>query len=345
MKKNPLKKELAKKILLQNLSAEKEEVLIIYDKGMPDYPKNLLSKLVGERYKEAAQELDLKTRTALQNYENLREASEEVIESLKNLPDKSIIILYLSGKLGSIKDVSKSFRKFCRQKGHKFISSSNLSFIPPKNYNRFTNALDTDYEELQRESKRIKKILNNGKKVRIKTKKGTDLKLRIEEADAVANAGDYTEPGTGGNLPAGEVYIPPDPKTAEGELVIDGSTRTEKKTILLKKPIKMTIKNGRIKEVEGEKADLLKKSFRKAENRVKYPERIRMIAELGIGINNSSQVVGCTVLDEKTRGTAHIANGSNTWFGGEISTKVHQDHVFREPEIEVDGSKIKNIGN
>ena len=46
------------------------------------------------------------------------------------------------------------------------------------------------------------------------------------------------------------------------------------------------------------------------------------------------------VLDEKARNTAHIAIGSNYWFGGDIYTFLHLDQVMKNPKIYVDGVRL-----
>ena len=76
----------------------------------------------------------------------------------------------------------------------------------------FFKTLDTDYLELRKKAKKMKDILDNGKEVRVKTAKGTDIIIDISEMVAIANDGDYSEPGKGGNMPCGEVYIPPNKK-------------------------------------------------------------------------------------------------------------------------------------
>ena len=86
---------------------------------------------------------------------------------------------------------------------------------------------------------------------------------------------------------------------------------------------------------------MLVKSFIEAERRSRFPQGVRRVCELGIGINKNARLIGSTIIDEKVLGTAHVATGSNYWFGGDIYSIVHYDQVFKNPKIYVDGELIK----
>ena len=86
---------------------------------------------------------------------------------------------------------------------------------------------------------------------------------------------------------------------------------------------------------------MVEETLAEAEKKAQFPERVRLIGELGIGINPGARVVGATIIDEKVLGTAHVAIGSNYWYGGQIKTIIHLDQVFKDPEIYVDGEKLK----
>ena len=143
-------------------------------------------------------------------------------------------------------------------------------------------------------------------------------------------------------MPAGEVYIPPKGlEGVNGKVVIDGSMKTEDGAVLLDSSVTVYVEKGRVVKVEGEKAHLLEQTFQKFEDRAKYPERVRLVGELGIGINPGAVLIGSMIMDEKVLGTAHIAIGSNYWFGGEIKTIYHGDQVFKNPTFYVDGKKME----
>jgi leucyl aminopeptidase (aminopeptidase T) len=259
-------------------------------------------------------------------------------KKLRNLSRNSLIIVNVSDKLGKFDYKNLSFRKFCKKYDHRYLSSSGLKNIKNGQYKYLLNSLNVDFEKQHKFGEKLKKALDNAREINIQTKLGTNLTLNLENRKAINNSGLYRQTGKGGNMPAGEVYVPPIEDHAHGTLVIDGSIRTWKKTILPTEPVKLEIEKGKITKIhKSQAANLLKDTFRNAARKVKYKERIKMVAELGIGTNKSAKVVGTTIIDEKSYGTAHIAFGSNAWMGGKIKTKSHFDQVFKDPIIRIDG--------
>ena len=339
---NKLARDASKKldiVFKRCLNATNENILIVGDKGIAGQE---ISMVLSHAYYLTAKRLGFSCNMALQNQKTRgQEADENIVKALKNLRKNSIIIANQSDKMGSLNDLGRSFRKLCKEKGHRFISTSSLGYIYTEKIIDVINAIDIDYDEAIKEHAKLKEILDNGEKVHITTKAGTDLKIDIKGAKARSADGIYHEPGTGGNLPAGEVYIPP--VNASGKVVIDGSSRNRFNTRLTNKnPITMKVVKGKVKKIiDGDNAHQLEDSLAWAESRAKYPERIRTLGELGIGLNKKASIIGTTIVDEKAYGTAHVAIGSNSWFGGRIKTIIHLDQVFREPVIEVDGERIK----
>jgi leucyl aminopeptidase (aminopeptidase T) len=87
-------------------------------------------------------------------------------------------------------------------------------------------------------------------------------------------------------------------------------------------------------------ARVLEDTLTRAEKRAKHPWGIRRIGEIGIGINPRASLAGTTLINEKVLGTAHVALGSNVWFGGSIFAISHYDQVFRNPTLYIDGNRI-----
>ena len=326
------------KVLKNSLRLTDEKILIISDYGKEG---KQLSTMLAYGYYLAAKDKGLEVEICLQKTKKgFMSADDHVVKALNLLGSKSVIILTLSNKLGRFGD-RKSFRGFCKEKGHRFISTTGLGDATSAHFELFLEAMVTNYTRMKKKGLALKKKLDRAKEVQIKTVAGTDVTFNVEGMEAIANIGDYQEPGTGGNIPAGEVYLPPQGyEGVNGVVVIDGSVRIEQGTLLLKSPLKLVIKKGRIINLEGEEAHLLEKSFQQSENRAKYPYRVRYIGELGIGINPGAVLMGSTIMDEKVLGTAHIGIGSNSWFGGVIKTIYHGDQVFKNPEIFLDGKRI-----
>lgn len=326
------------KVFKECLNAKHEKILIIGDTG---FENRNVSSVLSYSYYLAAEKLNLKAELVLQNQKTRGdEADSDVISSLEKLDDKSIIIINASDKLGSLKELGKSFRKFCYRKQHRFISSTGLGNLQNEKINEIIYTLNIDYKELQKKHLEVKKKLDNADFLKVTTLAGTNLDIDIKNIKSISADGIYSKPGTGGNLPAGEVYLAPN--NVNGTVIIDASSRNRFDTRLIRKPIKMIVEDGYVKEIiDGNKAELLIKTIEWAESKAKYPERIRRIGEFGIGVNPYAKVIGTTIVDEKALGTAHIALGSNYWFGGPNKTIIHLDQVFKNPRIELDGKVLK----
>jgi hypothetical protein len=327
------------KVLTHCLAAKEEKILIISDTGNNGFN---LAGILGVCYYKAAEELGLDVDIVMQVPKKKGEVADpEVIEALTKFPENNIVILVVSNKLGAIGEI-KSFRNFVRGRGHRFVSTTSLGYVPTSYLTQVLSTIDVDYPELQKKHDELKEKLSKAKRVRVKTAQGTDIMFYVENVSVRASDGKYIEPGAGGNIPIGEVYLAPEPGKTEGTLIIDGSSRNRHKTELIKEPIIVEIRKGKVVEITGgAEAELLDQSLKWAEENSIYPDRVRSIAELGIGLNPKAKVIGTTIIDEKALGTAHVAIGSNAWFGGTIKTIIHLDQVFRNPKIYIDGELLK----
>lgn len=329
-----------KKIFTPCLAIKDEKLLIVGDTGYEN--RNVAAVLSGAYYL-AAEQLKLDAKLILQGVKSRGDISDEnVVRGLSDLKTGNIIILNLSDKLGNIQELGKSFRRWASKKKHRFISAMSLGDLATSNIELILKSIDVNYKPFQTQHEEIRQKLENAKEVHITTPAGTDLYYNKEGIKAIAADGNYTMPGAGGNLPAGEVYSPPNGKKIEGKVVIDGSSRTHEHTILIRKPIELTIKEGDIVDIKGqEEAKQLENALKWAASVAKNPGNVRRICELGIGLNPRAQIIGAMIVDDKTLGTAHVGIGSNYWFGGSIYAIIHLDQVFKNPTIYLDGELLK----
>ena len=326
------------KVYKNCLKMKDENVIIISDYGQGG---NKLATMMGCGYYLAAKEKGWNTTLLFQDVKKgFMQADRHVVEALQRLEKKSIIILALSNKLGQI-GKEKSFRGFCQEQGHRFISSTGLGDVGMNYFDLFLEAMSVNYSRMQKQGLAIKKLWDKASTITVKTDAGTDVTFDVEGKEAIANTGEYGKEGSGGNMPCGEVYIPPKGfEGVNGTIVIDGSLKLDQGALLVDEPLTLIIKQGRVMKMEGKYASLLEKTLRAYQDRAKYPHRVRYIGELGIGINPSAVVIGSMIMDEKVFGTGHIAIGSNYWFGGDIKTIFHGDQVFKNPQFYVDGKKM-----
>lgn len=324
-------------VFKNNLNVSSEQVLIVGDKGYG--PSNLISPILTNAFSVAANNLGISNNVIYQTTKVRGDVADELfLRALKNLPPKSIVIMNLSNRIGDMNYLGKSFRTFCKLRGHRFLSAGSWGSLTNDYLKPIINTLDVDINSLEKEALKLKKKLDDASRVNILTKKGTDLEIGIEKMQAKVATGKYKEPGTGGNLIPAETYIPPAPLKVDGRVVIDGSIRTNNRTMICKNPVILDIQKGIINSMnESTEARQLKNTLDWAIKRSKLPLNCKKICELGIGLNPKAKIIGATIVDEKTLGTAHVAIGSNSWFGGDIQSIIHLDQVFKNPIFKIDG--------
>jgi|TARA_B100001964_G_scaffold229407_1_gene281699 leucyl aminopeptidase (aminopeptidase T) len=195
--------------------------------------------------------------------------------------------------------------------------------------------LNADYVKISAVGDQLKEKLA-GEKVRVVTKLGTDLVMEMNKL--FDDNGLYHEKGSFGNLPAGEIGFAPVEGKTNGTFVVD---QTLGGIGRLKAPIKFTVKDGSVVDIEGEEeAKDLKKRLMEFKDSSVYN-----VAELAIGTNDKAKITGFTLEDEKVIGTVHIAIGDNTSFpGGTITAPVHLDGILSEPTVYVDDAIIMENG-
>lgn len=326
------------KILKTSLKVKKEEILIISDYGKGE---NNLSNLLSYGYYHAARSKGLNVNILFQEVKKgFMFADDHIVNAIEKLEKNNVIVVVASNKLGRMGE-QKSFRSFCKDRGHRFLSATGLGDVNSSYFNLFLEAMNINYARMKKKGLAIKKMWDKAEEIRVKTDTGTDVTFNVSGMKAIANIGEYHEFGSGGNMPAGEVYIAPQGyHGVNGVVVIDGSIKTDNGALLIDEPVKMYIQEGRVVKVEGKYAYLLEETFQKYEERAKFPAHVRHIGELGIGINPGAVLIGSMIMDEKVLGTGHIAVGSNYWFGGDIKTVYHGDQIFKNPTYYVDGKKM-----
>ncbi len=197
--------------------------------------------------------------------------------------------------------------------------------------------LNADYNRIAERSLNLKAVLDIGKQVRVTSAKGTDISFSIDGRDAYASKGLFHARGESGNLPTGETFLAPVEGTAEGVFIVDGSFAGV--GLMQEMDIKLTVKGGFVTSVEGgenakQLSGILAKVGGDAYN----------IAEFGIGTNDSAQLSGLILEDEKVMGTIHIAVGDNMGFGGKVKVPLHLDGVVKDPDVYLDGELIMKQG-
>lgn len=288
-------------------------------------------------------------------------ASDEVVAAIKTEPN--VIFSISEQKLG--KDRSAIANPYVSESGEKFDStfdyllsgkkSIRAIWTPGLTQDMFDRTVCIDYKTLFENCKKLCKKYEGVKSVHVTAPGGTDVEVPVLGRKAFSDNGDFSTPGSGGNIPAGEVFISPvvgngdlsNPTGIQGKIVFDGSMTFSDGDGLLQTPIEIQLAAGFVTSVTGgdEAKRLLKsitdaeKSAMQMEKEGKLPEgqgsiysrNARNIGELGIGLNPAAIIGGNMLEDEKAFRTCHFAVGMN--YDGDAPCLIHLDGVVRSPTI------------
>jgi len=199
-----------------------------------------------------------------------------------------------------------------------------VASMPGITFDMLDRTSTADYETINTQSNILAEKLTKAHSFKITGKEGTDLSGSLLNRTGLADGGILHNTGDMGNLPAGEAFIAPVEDSVNGTLVIDASLAD----VTLDSPITLTISNGEITHISGQKAA---KEFEKQLNEVGNSARI--IAELGIGTNPTVDAFGDVLEAEKALGTCHIAFGDNISMGGTNNAPFHSDGVVLKPTL------------
>lgn len=202
----------------------------------------------------------------------------------------------------------------------------------------FIEGLKADPLKLKVSGDKWINILSGNHEIKVTSKEGTNLMFSIGRHPFLNDEGCFFEKGSGGNLPAGEVFVAPDEDSGNGKLVVDGAIGGQEEWKTGDSPAELILENGTIKSFSGKRARklelLLSKSGPKA----------FVLAEFGIGTNPCLQLSGNLLGDEKVRGTVHFAFGNNMGFGGKNNVQLHIDCIVSKPSVYIDGKQVVKDG-
>jgi len=198
---------------------------------------------------------------------------------------------------------------------------------PSVTVDSFLRTVPIDYPLLKRRAAAVGQILSAAESVRITAPGGTDIRIGLRNRQAMADDGDFSFAGAGGNLPAGESFISPENGTAEGIIAFDGSISLHDSDIIIAEPIVCAVQGGFVVDIRGgREAEALRETIQLAEENAAefektgrilagmgavYRKNARNIGELGIGLNPQAKISGNMLEDEKAFETCHFAIGHN----------------------------------
>ena len=218
---------------------------------------------------------------------------------------------------------------------------------PAVTVDSFIRTVCINYTELGQRCAALKTVLDKAGSVRVSAPGGTDITIGLRGRKAKSDDGDFSAPGSGGNLPAGETFISPENGTARGRICFDGSISTNRGTIVINENISCLVENGFVTDISGgSEAAVLQKTIAEAENNAAefersgklprgagaiYARNARNIGELGIGLNPKAVISGNMLEDEKAFFTCHFAIGMN--YDDDAPSLIHLDGLIKNPTI------------
>ncbi len=193
-------------------------------------------------------------------------------------------------------------------------------------------ALTADYQEIQRTTRRLERMLRGARSVRLASPLGSDVTFDVTRRDWVTgDTGVCHRSGEFTTLPAGEIFVAPVEGSADGRLVFDATFH-----VRLDSPASVIVKEGHASKVTGapEAVAAMNRGGKDGRNFGKF----------GMGLNPKARITGRLLEEEKVLGAVHIVFGDNAAFGGAIRCGVRVDAILTQATVEVDGKTILERG-
>lgn len=222
------------------------------------------------------------------------------------------------------------------------------AWCPSANLETFCRAVPINYKAMWDRARKLNSLFDKAKTIHVTTPAGTDLTLDMTNVQGMLDDGDYRFPGSGGNLPAGEVFCIPE-ANSYGIAVIDGPASLLNGVLVPLKPFEIRIEQGQVVVIDG---DVEAQRFQDTVNEMKkatetqiekgviscnqaddYRRNCTNLAEFGIGLNDSAKLTGNMTEDEKVLNTCHIAVGDDCY--GKAPAVAHLDCIMKNPTITI----------
>ena len=211
------------------------------------------------------------------------------------------------------------FRKLLTYAGSRYVS------MPLLTQGILDGPMSADWEEVAARTDLLHGNLLKCKRLRMTCPAGSDLTLEMGRPELVhKDTGLFHEPGSYGNLPAGEAYVVPAEGSAEGVVVFQSA------------PDRESIEPTAVRFSQGKATKILGGTPYGDELSRKFDENFSMrhFAEFGIGTNPQANDVSSMIEGEKILGTVHVAIGDDSSIGGHTEAREHLDHIITHPTLE-----------
>ena len=205
-----MKKEIlpAQNIIENVCNVEKNErVLIIANPATNDIAQDLYTAA-----NQAGAKVSMIFQNAKTSFDN---AEEEVLAAIASNPDVCFSISAI--KLG--KDPKGAAEPYKTMDGKEFThifdylldgkKTMRAVWTPGITRDMFNRTVNIDYKELNERCEKLEHMFKNVVSIHVTSPGGTDVTVPVFGRPLMSDNGDFSKPGTGGNIPAGEVFISP----------------------------------------------------------------------------------------------------------------------------------------
>lgn len=336
---------IASKVLKEAMGLQPGERILVV--GNPEEA----SRLICDAYFQAAVDLGAKPLLARQPAKKITDTSDPgVLAALASEPD--VLLSISTDKIG--KDPHGLHIGYVGRDGHKYDHIiDKLAYDHRLRYasspgiamDTYLNTLEVDYGAMKARATELKAAIQRGSEVRIETPAGTQLTVGIRGREIFVDDGDYTRPGTHGNLPCGEVFFSPQLGTARGRIVFDGVIAMGPVCVFPSEPVVMEVDNGYVTRIlPGPHSEAIEAAIKGGEARAlelgkpDYAKNAWGVGEVGLGLNPAARMVPDMLEAEKVGGTCHVAIGSN--YDKDMPAITHFDMLMTGPHIRVDGKPL-----
>lgn len=205
----------------------------------------------------------------------------------------------------------------------------------------FWDAMDVNYSKIYEYNKNLIRKLKNANKIKIFGEK-TELEFSVKKRKFINACGLIDRRGEFGyiNLPEGEVFCPPVENSVNGEIYFDLPCMWHYGKRV--SGVWFKFKNGKLVKYKIEEG---KENFEEVFKNTSGDKD--KIGEFAIGTNPKAKPTGgLVIVDEKVKGTIHLALGHNKHFGGKNDSTLHWDFFknMKHGEIYVDDELLMKNG-
>lgn len=192
--------------------------------------------------------------------------------------------------------------------------------------------------------------LRAAKIMRVTSKAGTDLRVRLGQFKPLPEYGFADEPGHWDHWPSGFVSTWPDEGTANGRVVVDTGDMMFPFKMYVSSPIELQIKDGFIQSIEGGfEAKYLRKHIEAYRDLGAYG-----VSHMGWGLQPKAKWTGLGMRDKAQSlgmdarafyGNFLFSTGPNSEAGGSNSSPCHVDIPMSACSVSLDGEPITVDGD